>query len=40
MTSMNWELEALIISDTRRLIPGPIFLQFKFALEKAKKAQI
>ena len=40
MTSVNWEVEALIISDKCCLILGPIFSQFKFTLEKAKKAQI
>jgi len=40
MTSVYWEVEALIISDPCRQIPWPIVSQFKFTLEQAKKSQI
>jgi hypothetical protein len=40
MTSAYWKVEALIISDPCRLIPGPNVSQFKFTLKQAKKAKI
>jgi len=41
MISVHWEVEELIIiSDPCRHIPGPIVSQFRFTLQRAKKAQI
>jgi hypothetical protein len=40
MTSVYWEVEALIISDPCCHMPGPIASLFKFNLELAKEAQI